>query len=119
MSNQGLEETVMLKNFAYAALVAAAACAFTLGSATTGEAKAKKKMAAPPPQPMVCLYEAPGAVCGSLKGHRFTYANACSAYKDGATIVSKGACKAKKAHKAKKAKKAMKKPAKKAAKKKM
>jgi hypothetical protein len=102
-----LEGTMRFKNFAYAALVTAAASAFVLGSATTGYAK-KKKAAAPPPQPQICLYEAPGAVCGSLKGHKFTYANACSAYKDGATIVSKGACKAKKAHKAKKAKKAKK-----------
>jgi hypothetical protein len=111
-----------LKNFAYAALVAAAAVAFVLGSATTGEAKHRKKAAAPPPQPQICILEyAP--VCGSLKGHKFTYANACSAYKDGATIVSKKACYAKKAHakkkkhkkakKAKKAKKPMKKPAKK------
>ena len=112
-----------LKTIAYAALIVAGAFALGLGSATTGQAKGKKKAAAPPPQPMVCLYEAPGAVCGSLKGHKFTYANTCSAYKDGASIVSKGACSAKKAHKAKKAKKAkkaMKKPAKKpAAKKKM
>ncbi len=92
-----------LKTIAYAALIVAGAFALGLGSATTGQAKGKKKAAAPPPQPMVCLYEAPGAVCGSLRGHKFTYANTCSAYKDGATIVSKGACSAKKAHKAKKA----------------
>jgi hypothetical protein len=114
-----LEETMKLKTIAFAALVVAGAFAFALGSATTGQAKVKK-MAPPPPQPMLCLYEAPGAVCGSLRGHRFTYANSCSAYKDGAKIVSKGACSAKKAHKAKKAKKAMKKSAKKSkAKKKM
>jgi hypothetical protein len=102
---------MMLKNFAYATLIVATAVAFALGSATPGEAKAKKKMAAPPPaQPMPCLYEAPGAVCGSLKGHKFTYANSCAAYKDGASIVSKGTCSAKKAYKAKKA---MKKAAKK------
>jgi hypothetical protein len=107
-----------LKNFAYAALVGVAAVAFVLGSATTGEAKGKKKKAAPPPpQPQICSLEyAP--VCGSLKSHKFTYANACFAYKDGATIVSNKACPAKKARaKKKKHKKAMKKPAKKAAKK--
>lgn len=109
----------MLKKFGCAVLVAAAAVVFALGTATTGEAKGKK-VAAPPAQPTPCFHVVE-PVCGKLRGHEFTYVNACSAYKDGATIVSKGACKAKKAmkHKAKKAKKAMKKPAKKAAKKKM
>jgi hypothetical protein len=44
-------------------------------------------------------------VCGSLKGHKFTYANKCAAWKDGAKIVSNKACPVKKAKKAKKAKK--------------
>ncbi len=105
-----------LKTIAYAALVVAAAFAFALGSATTGEAKAKKKKAAAPPpaQPMWCFNEVK-PVCGELRGHKFTYANTCSAYKDGAKVVSSKACSVKKAHKAKKAKKAKKKPAKKAA----
>ncbi len=47
-------------------------------------------------------------MCGSLRGHKFTYANSCAAWKDGATIVSQKACPVKKAkagkkHKAKKA----------------
>jgi len=100
-----------LKTIAYATLLAVAAVTFTLGSATTGQAKSKKKVAAPPPEPMWCFQE-PKPVCGSLRGHKFTYANECSAYKDGATIVSWKACAAPKAHHHK-AKKAMKKPAKK------
>lgn len=116
----------MLKKFGYAALVAAVTFAFALGASSSSEAKGKK-MAAPPAQPQPCLNSVE-PVCGSLRGQHFAYANACSAYKDGATVVSKGACKVQKAakHKAKKhkaakhkAKKAMKKPAKKAAKKKM
>ena len=111
----------MLKKFGYAALVAAATFAFALGASSSSEAKGKKMMA-PPAQPQPCLNSVE-PVCGSLRGHKFTYVNACSAYKDGASVVSKGACKAHKAgkhhakkhkaKKAKKAKKAMKKPAKK------
>jgi len=102
-----------LKTIGYALIITVAAVALAIGSATTGEANGKKKKAAaaPPPQPQVCLYEATAPVCGSLKGQKFTYANACSAYKDGASIVSNKACAVKKAHKAKKAKKAMKKKA--------
>jgi len=106
-----------LRTIGYAMIVVVAAVAMAIGSASTSEAKGKKKKAAaaPPPQPQICLMEyAP--VCGSLKGHKFTYANACSAYKDGASIVSNKACpvkkakkgKAKKVKKAKKAKKAKK-----------
>jgi hypothetical protein len=106
-----------LKTIGYALIITVAAVALAIGSATTGEAKGKKKAAAtPPPQPQICLYEATTPVCGSLKGQKFTYANACAAYKDGASVVSKKACsvKAAKKGKAKKAKKAAKKaPAKK------
>jgi hypothetical protein len=109
-----------LKKSAYAALAAAAAVAFVLGAPATGLAKGKKMMA-PPPQPIPC-FTAPAPVCGVKGGMKFTYVNACSAYKDGAMVVSKHACAVKKMHKAKKhkakahkAKKAMKKaPAKKA-----
>ena len=105
----------MLKKFGFAALVAAAALAFALGSATTGEAKGKKA-AAPQPQPLPC-FSAPEPVCGTKGGQSFTYANACSAEKDGATVVANHACAAK-MHKAKKHKAMKAKPAKKAAKKK-
>ncbi len=98
----------------YAAVVAAAA--FGLGSATTAFAK-KEAMVAPEPFP--CWEYVP--VCGSKSGHRFTYANACSARRDGAKLVSHRACAVTKAHKARrhhhKAKKPMSKPAKPAAKK--
>jgi hypothetical protein len=110
----------MLKKFGYAALVAAATFAFALGASSSSEAKGKKMAAPPPAQPTPCFHVVE-PVCGSLRGQQFTYANTCSAYKDGASVVSKGACKAKKAAKAKKhhaKKKAMKKPAKKVAKKK-
>ena len=107
-----------LKTIGYALIIAVAAVALAIGSATTGEAKGKKKKAAaaPPAQPQICLYEANAPVCGSLKGQKFTYANACAAYKDGASIVSKKACAVKAAKKGK-SKKASKKSAKKAAKK--
>ena len=103
-----------LRTIGYALLIAVAAVAFAIGSASTGEAKGKKKAAAaPPPQPQVCLYEANAPVCGSLKGQKFTYANACAAYKDGASVVSNKACAVKAAKKgnAKKAKKSAKKKA--------
>jgi len=95
---------MLFKSTAYAALVVAGVAAFAIGSATTGYAKAKKTAAAPPVEPLPCLYAPPGPVCGSLKGHKFTYANSCAAYKDGASIVGHKACPAGKAHRAHKAK---------------
>ena len=105
-----------LRTIAYAAFIAVAAGAFVIGSAGSSEAKGKKKAAAPPPQPGPCFI-APAPVCGAKGGMKFTYANACYAAKDGASVVSKGACPKAKAHKKhKKAKKMekksdMKKPA--------
>ena len=98
-----------LKTIAYAAFIAVAAGAFVIGSVGPSDAKAKKKMAAPPPEPGPCFMIA-GPVCGAKGGMKFNYANACYAAKDGASVVSKGACPTAKAHK--KAKKAAK-PAKK------
>ena len=88
-----------IKNLVYTALVGVAAVAIVIGSATTSEAKHYKASAPPPPppQPQVCLYTYQ-PVCGSLKGHLFTYANSCAAWKDGANIVSWNACPVKKAH---------------------
>jgi hypothetical protein len=84
-----------LKNFGHAALIAFATAAFVIGSAATGEAKAKKEMAAPPP-PYICnwLYK---PVCGAKGGGMNTYSSACWAAKDGAKIMYQGACKVKKA----------------------
>lgn len=104
-----------LKNLGYATLTALTAAAFVIGAAGSGEAKAKKKMAAPPPPPVICTMEYK-QVCGSKGGMKVTYANACFAAKDGAKVVSQGACKPPKAHK--KAAKKMAKPAKKEMKKK-
>jgi len=101
-----------LKTIAYAAFIAIAAGAFVIGSGGVSEAKGKKKMAAPPPDPGPCFMIA-APVCGAKGGMKFTYNNACYAAKDGASVVSKGACAPAKAHKkGKKAKKAAK-PAKK------
>ena len=105
-----------LRTIGYALIVAVAAVALAIGSATTGEAKGKKKkVAAPPPQPQICFYQAVAPVCGSLKGQKFTYANSCAAWKDGATIVANHACPVKKAakHHKKKRHHAKKKPMKK------
>jgi hypothetical protein len=107
-----------MKTFGYAAVIAVAAVALSIGSATTSEAAKKKKAAASPPQPQVCVWQQMSPVCGSLKGQKFTYANSCAAYKDGASVVSNKACPAK-AAKGKGGKKKAKKASKKKAAKKM
>ncbi|HEY6022767.1 MAG TPA: hypothetical protein VIV34_01165 [Pseudolabrys sp.] len=85
-----------IRNLAYATFVAAAAVAFVIGSAVPSEAAKKKKAAAAPPapQPASCLASAPGTVCATKGGQKFTYFNACYAAKDGATAAKPGACKA-------------------------
>lgn len=90
--------------------IAAAALVLALGSATPGFA-AKKKAAAAPAQPNAPFCVQPSQpVCGVKGGEKFTYANPCFAQKDGAKVVSQGACKAaKKAMKKKSGKKAAKK----------
>ena len=93
-----------LRNVAYAAVIAVASAALVLGSAGSSEAKGKKKMAAPPPPPpMVCpmVPQVYAPVCAVKGGMKFTYANSCFAAKDGAKVVSQGACKPKAAKKAK------------------
>jgi hypothetical protein len=120
-----------LRTFGYALFIAVAAVALAIGSASTGEAKGKKKAAAPASHPEICIAQWQ-PVCGLKGGSKFTYANSCSAEKDGATVVSQKACPMKammgKKHKAKKAMKMkpakamksdMKKPDAKAEKKKM
>ena len=87
-----------LKTIVYAAVIVAGAGALALGSAAPGLAKGKKAAAAPPTHPEVCM-NVYVPVCGSLKGQKFTYANACAAEKDGAKVVSQKACSAKVAHK--------------------
>ena len=105
-----------LRSLGYAAVIAATAAAFVIGSVNVGEAKGKKKAAAAPPPPVVC-FEAEKRVCAVKGGMKFTYINACTAAKDGAKVVSQKACPAPKAAKAKKAGKAKAKKADKKAKK--
>lgn len=84
-----------IRNIAYAAFVGVAAVAFIVGSAVPSEAAKKKKAAAAPaPQPVSCLASAPGSVCATKGGQKFTYFNACYAAKDGATAAKAGECKA-------------------------
>ena len=92
-----------LRSLGYAAVIAATAAAFVIGSVNVGEAEGKKKAAAAPPPPVVC-FEAEKRVCAVKGGMKFTYINACTAAKDGAKVVSQKACPAPKAAKAKKAK---------------
>ncbi len=86
-----------LKTIAYATFIAVAAGAFVIGSGGTSEAKGKK-MAPPPAHPGPC-FDIAAPVCGVKGGMKFNYANACYAEKDGAKVVSQGACPKPKAHK--------------------
>jgi hypothetical protein len=89
-----------IKNVAYATFVAAVAVAFIIGSAVPSEAaKKKKKEAAAAPQPATCWVTAPGPVCATKGGQKFTYQNTCWAMKDQATSAKAGACKVAKAKK--------------------
>ena len=99
---------MMLRKIGYATVIAVSAAAFVLGSAATGEAKAKMKMEAAP-MPPACQLAPAQPVCGARGGMKFNYANACYAQRDGAKVVSAGACPAKKAKMHKKSKKPMKK----------
>jgi hypothetical protein len=98
-----------MKNLAYTTFVAVAAVAFVIGSAVPSEAAKKKKAAAaaapPAAQPVTCLVTAPGAVCATKGGTKFTYFNSCYAAKDQATAAKAGACKETKTASAKKKKK--------------
>jgi hypothetical protein len=99
-----------IKNLVYTALVGVAAVAFVIGSAVPSEAAKKKKAAAAPPAPPApqmasCFGTAPGAVCATKGGQKFTYFNSCYAMKDQATAAKPGACKAAKGGGKKKAKK--------------
>jgi hypothetical protein len=79
------------KKLGYIALIAATALAFVLGSAATGEAKAKKTTVEPQPQSFFCPWMS-RPVCAVTHGMKFTYDNACWALKDGATVVASHAC---------------------------
>jgi hypothetical protein len=86
-----------IKKFAYATFVAAATVAFVIGSALPSEAAKKKKAAAAAPpamQPATCFVTAPGPVCATKGGQKFTDHNSCYAMKDQASAARPGACKA-------------------------
>lgn len=83
--------------------VAALAAVFMFASTGVSEA-AKKKAAAPAPQPQLC-FMAWQPVCGMKGKVSKTYANACMARNDGAKVVAQGECKPKAAKKAKAKKK--------------
>ncbi len=97
-----------LKNIGYAVAIGATAVMFVLGSAVPSEAAKKKKAAAKPQFSPICSI-ASAPVCAVKGGKKFTYANACFAGNDGASVKSNKACPvkaAKKGGKKKKGKKA-------------
>lgn len=73
-----------LKNLGYAAFFGAAAFGLALTSGGVDQAKAE--------MPIFCVQPS-APVCGAKGGMKFTYDNSCYAMKDGAKVVSKGACK--------------------------
>ena len=85
----------------HAALVAAIATAFILGSSGLSEAVKKKKaaMTAAPAPTGPCFLTAHSPVCATKGKIKFSYANACYAAADGAKAASAGECKVKKAGK--------------------
>jgi len=97
-------------NTGYAAFIAATAVAIAIGSAGPSQARHKKKMAAPPPKPVLC-FNMGTPVCATRGGNKYTYANACWAASEGAKVISNKACPPPKAMKAHKAAKKMAKPA--------
>jgi hypothetical protein len=109
------EDHMKFKHIGYAAFIAATAAAIAIGSAGPSQAKGKKKMAAAPPQPVIC-FNMGTPVCATKAGAKYTFANACWAAREGAKVIANKACPAPKATKAKKAGgKKMAKPAKKKA----
>jgi hypothetical protein len=96
---------MQLKSIATALLIAGAAAALAIGGAGPSFA-AKKKAKAAAAEPTAFCFQAQKAVCATRGGMKMTYASACFAQKDGATVVSEGACGAKKMAK-KSSKKAM------------
>ena len=93
-----------IRNLGYAAVVAATAAAFVIGSVDIGEAKGKKKKAAAAPASMGLCFspDSPTKYCAVKGGMKFTYLNSCQAKLEGAKIISNKACPAAKAMKAKK-----------------
>jgi hypothetical protein len=80
---------MQLKKIAFTLLIGAAA-AMTVSSPSFA---AKKKAKAEAPQPMINCFQQATQVCATRGGMKMTYASACFAEKDGAKVVSQGACK--------------------------
>jgi hypothetical protein len=83
---------MQLKKIAFTLLIGAAAAM----AATSPSFAAKKKAKAEAPQPMAWCFQQQTPVCATRGGLKMTYASACFAEKDGAKVVSQGACGAKK-----------------------
>ena len=83
---------MQLKKIAFTLLIGAAAAM----AATSPTFAAKKKAKAEAPQPMAWCFQQQTPVCATRGGLKMTYASTCFAEKDGAKVVSQGACGAKK-----------------------
>lgn len=97
---------MQLKTITTALLVAGAAAFLAIGTATPSFAAKKKAAAAAEPSNVFC-FQQQKPVCATRGGMKMTYASACFAQRDGATVVADRACGAKKVAK-KKARKAKK-----------
>ena len=80
---------MQLTKIAFTLLIGAAAAM----AATSPSFAAKKKAKAEAPQPMAWCFQQQTPVCATRGGLKMTYASACFAEKDGAKVVSQGACK--------------------------
>jgi hypothetical protein len=82
---------MQLKKIAFTLLIGAAAA---MAATSPSFAAKKKKPKAEAPQPMISCFQQQTPVCATRGGMKMTYASACFAEKDGAKVVSQGACKA-------------------------
>ena len=80
---------MQLKKIAFTLLIGAAA-AMTVSSPSFA---AKKKAKAEAAQPTPWCFQQQAPVCATRGGMKMTYASGCFAEKDGAKVVSMGACK--------------------------
>jgi hypothetical protein len=87
---------MQLKTFAYAVAIATTAAVVAVGTASPSFAAKKKAKAMAAEEPTAFCFQAQMPVCATRGGMKMTYASACFAQKDGAKVVSEGACGAKK-----------------------
>jgi len=83
---------MQFKTVAYALLIVGIAAVGT----TSPSFAAKKKVKAAAEEPSPFCFQVQNPVCATRGGMKMTYANSCFAEKDGAKVVSEGACGAKK-----------------------